>query len=197
MPVENLSPTALGEGGWHGFSHHPKEKDVHVWSKHGHDDGWTNPARVKYSFLRTSCRGEEFSVRKTCSRHAPSMHSKQVQGPGTPSRTFHLESTAVCSLVIRHSCLKRTKRIDNQVRPECGLHHPGITSVTLLASVRTNTADGNVGQHREETVCVQGGRPSFGTLASSRNQDGPVFGRILGRDGSCWKVWSPKVRRGI
>ena len=34
------SPAAFWEGGSHRFSHHPKEKDVHVWSKHGHDDGF-------------------------------------------------------------------------------------------------------------------------------------------------------------
>ena len=38
---------SLWEHGSHGFSHHPKEKDVHVWSKHGHDEGWTTLARVK------------------------------------------------------------------------------------------------------------------------------------------------------
>ena len=70
---------------------------------------------------------------------------------------------------------RRTKRVDNQVAPECGLHHPGITSAPLWSSARTNRADGNVGQHREESVCEQGGRPVLGRLRHPKTQNGPVL----------------------
>ena len=135
-------------------------------------------------------------MRNTCSRHAPSLHATQVQGPGTPSRTFHLESTTVCSFVFRHWCSQRTKRLDNQVAPECGLHHPGITSAPLWSSARTNRADGNVGQHREETVCVQGGRPVLGRLRHPKPRMYPFWPYSR----SQWALLEglgPKVRRGI
>ena len=135
-----------------------------MWSKHGHDDGWTILARVKYSFLAHFLQRRRIISAKhmfeTCSVSA------RHTGSGSRHTKSHLPSGKHhCMFVVfRHWCSQRTKRLDNQVAPECGLHHPGITSAPLWSSARTNSADGNVGQHREETVCVQGGRPVLGRL---------------------------------